>query len=273
MRLLALQYRVGPGAFDANLDRASALVEQAEAQSVSLSTRSLNLEPRSQGSESRSLSPSKGGPAGLLVLPAFSFSGWPGSAEEAAAYAEHGLGRTVQAASDFAVRLGWHVACSHVEREGDRLFHAAVLIAPNGTVAGRYRQTHLDPSLTWATAGDDLPVIDTAIGRVGMLLGEDVRFPEVAGVLAVRRADLIAVPTRWDGPYGGPLHDAGGLFANQYPDNTMCLWYAVSKTTQAYTVVANPVDDGCQVPAGSFRSTRWTPKSPRSSVRSTSRSS
>lgn len=100
-------------------------------------------------------------------------------------------------------------------------------------LASRYRQTHLDPAAAaWATPGADLPVLDTAIGRVGMLLCEDVRFPEAAALLAVRRADLIAVPTQWDGSYGRPLHDAAGLFADQYPVNTMCLLYAVAKSTQ-----------------------------------------
>lgn len=35
-----------------------------------------------------------------------------------------------------------------------------------------------------------LPVFDTSIGRIGLLLYEDVRFPEASGVLAARRADV-----------------------------------------------------------------------------------
>ncbi|MFM8896085.1 MAG: carbon-nitrogen hydrolase family protein, partial [Actinomycetales bacterium] len=123
----------------------------------------------------------------------------------------------------------------------------------HGRVTGRYRQTHIDPGMSsWCTAGDDLPVFETEIGRIGLMLNEDVRFPEASGVLAVRRADLIAICTRWDGSYGGYLHDAGGLFAEQYPVNTMCLWYAIAKTAQAYTIVANPIDDGAQGSSGIF---------------------
>lgn len=224
--LTALQYRIQPGDFDANVDRATELIATLA-----------------------------GDGAGLIVLPAFSFSGAPDSADTAREYAESGVGRTVQVAADFAVRTGHHVVCSHVERdpEGPNLFHVAVLVAPDGTVVGSYRQTHLESDgADWATAGDDLPVFETSIGRVGMLLGQDVRFPEAAGVLAVRRADLIAVPTRWSGAYGGHLHDAGGLFADQYPPNTMDQWYAIAKTTQAYTVVANSVDDGAQGSSGVF---------------------
>ena len=166
--------------------------------------------------------------------------------------AESGVGRTVQVLTDFAARLGRFVVGSHVEHDGGELFHTAVLVRPDGTVAGTYRQTHLDPEYSWASPGDELPVFDTAIGRIGMLLCQDVRFPEASGVLAVRRADLIAIPTHWDGSYGGPLQESEGLFAQGFPANTMCLWYAVAKTAQAYTVVANAVGGGAAGSSGVF---------------------
>ena len=197
---------------------------------------------------------------GLVVLPAFTVTGAPADAEQARAMAENPIGRTVQFLSEIAGRLGAHVVGSHVEREiehgagrdSGRLFHTVVLVGPDGTVIGNYRQTHLDPDMEWATAGDDLPVFDTAIGRIGLLTGADACFPEAAAVLAVRRADLIAIPTAWRGEYGGWLHDAGGLFAHRYPVNTMSLWYAIAKTTQAYTVVANPAGGSYQGSSGIF---------------------
>lgn len=221
----AVQYEVVSGDFDGNVARADALIEM-----VATGTRA----------------------PGLLVLPAFSFCGHPQDGDQAADLAEQALGRSVQVASDFATRTGRHVVCSHVERESGLLFHRCLIVEPSGTVVGTYRQTHLDPAMDWATPGDELPVFATAIGRVGLLGGEDVRFPEASGVLAVRRADLIAVPTRWTGTYGGWLHDAAGLFAHRYPANTMAHWYAVAKTAQAYTVVANPIGEGCQGSSGIF---------------------
>ena len=219
----ALQYRVIAGDFDGNLSRANALLE--------------GLAP---------------GP-GIVALPACAFSGIPADGAQAAEFAESGQGRSVQVAADFAARSSRHVAVSHIEHDQGRLFHTAVLVDPHGLVVGTYRQTHVDPAMQeWCSAGNDLPVFDTEIGRVGLLLNEDSRFPEASGVLAVRRADLIALCTRWDGSYGGYLHDAAGLFADQYPTNTMCLWYAIAKTAQAYTIVANAVDDGAQGSSGIF---------------------
>ncbi len=221
----AVQYHVVAGDADGNIERANERV--------------LALETSDVGD-------------GLVVFPAFSFSGVPADADAAAELAESGLGRTVQVLSDFAVRLRRFVVGSHIEKEGVGLHHTAVLVQPDGKLAGTYRQCHLDPAYSWATAGNDLPVFDTAIGRIGLLLCEDARFPEAGGVLAVRRADLIAIPTNWDGSYGGPLQESEGLFANGFPANTMCLWYAVAKTNQAYTVVANAVGSGTCGSSGVF---------------------
>lgn len=221
----AVQYRTIAGDFDGNVQRADELIAEVQA---------------------------KGKESGLLVLPAFSFTGVPANTEQANEWAESGIGRSVQMLSDFAARTGRHVVGSHIERDGTALFHASVLVNPAGTVVGSYRQTHLDPSMTWATEGDALSVFATEIGRIGLLLCEDVRFPEASGVLAMHRADLIAVPTQWRGEYGGYLHDAEGLFAHRYPANTMAHWYAIAKTAQAYTVVANAVDDGRQGSSGVF---------------------
>jgi predicted amidohydrolase len=189
---------------------------------------------------------------GVVVFPAFTFTGAPANDGAAAKLAESTAGRTVQALSNFAVRLQRHVVGSYVERDGNALFHCGVLIGPQGKMIGTYRQSHLDRDMTWADPGDDLPVFDTEIGRLAMLLCEDVRFPEASGVLAVRRADLIAVPTSWNGRYGAWLQESEGLFAQGFPANTMCLWYAVAKTSQAYTIVANGVGGGLQGSSGVF---------------------
>jgi len=73
-----------------------------------------------------------------------------------------------------------------------------MLIDDQGERAGVYHQTHLTGSdRAWATPGEDIPVWDTELGRVGMMLGYDAVFPEVASVLARKGADVIAHPTTW----------------------------------------------------------------------------
>lgn len=222
----ALQYPIVPGDLATNVTTADALVQKVQANPA---------------------------PDSLLVLPAFSFTGKPASADQAHAWAEAEAGRTTQALADFAVRTGSHVVGSHVERDGDQLFHSVLLLDPSGKLIGRYRQTHLDESMAqWATPGDDIPVFTTGLGRIGLLACEDVRFPEAAGVLEVGRADIIAIPSAWDGSYGGWLQEPKGLFTHPYAENTMVFWYYIAKCTQAFTVVANPVGGGYRGSSGIF---------------------
>ena len=223
VRSAAFQYRVAMNDFDANLNRCAAMIASLQ-----------------NGNATKD----------LVVLPAFSFCG-PVTKDNRDQIAESALGKTTQAASDFAVRLKAHLVASFIEKDANLFYHTAILVGPDGKVIGRYRQTHLDPALDGIlTPGDDLPVFETAIGRLGLLLNDDFRFPEASAVLGLRRADIIAAPVSWSGQYGGPLQDAAGLFDHPYAANTMILWYAAAKTAQAYTLVANAVADGMMGSSG-----------------------
>ena len=221
----AFQYRIDAESFDDNLARCAALVDNAQKANSNFD---------------------------LVVLPAYSFCG-PVTAENCARIAESALGKTTQATSDFAARLKSYCVASLVEKDGEHFYHTAILVGPDGKLIGRYRQTHLDAAQDlFLTPGDDLPVFETAIGRIGLMLNDDFRFPESSAVLGLRRADIIAAPVAWSGEYGGRLQDAAGLFDHPYAANTMIFWYAAAKTAQAYTIIANAVDNGCMGSSGIF---------------------
>jgi predicted amidohydrolase len=85
-----------------------------------------------------------------------------------------------------------------LEREGDTLRNTAVLVGPDGLI-GRYRKTHL-PFLgvdRFVQAGDDLPVFETPLGRIGIEICYDLRFPELTRSLALHGAQIVAQPTNW----------------------------------------------------------------------------
>jgi 5-aminopentanamidase len=137
--------------------------------------------------------------AELLVLPECAIPGYMfESAEEALPYAEEIPGPSTEVLEDACRRLGAHVVCGLLECDGDRLHNAAVLVGPDGLI-GSYRKTHL-PFLgvdRFVTPGDELPVWDTPLGRIGVEICYDLRFPEVTRTLALRGADIVCHPTNF----------------------------------------------------------------------------
>lgn len=92
-----------------------------------------------------------------------------------------------------------HLVVGLIERDGERLYNAALLIGPDG-IALKYRKLHL-PFIgcdRFVNAGDlPLTVAKTSIGRIGLSICYDGSFPESARVLKLRGAQLIALPTNW----------------------------------------------------------------------------
>ena len=137
--------------------------------------------------------------AELLVLPECAIPGYMfGSGEEALPYAEEIPGPATDALERECARLGLYVVCGLLERDGDALRNAAVFVGPDGLI-GSYRKTHL-PFLgvdRFVVPGDALPVFDTPLGRIGIEICYDLRFPEVTRTLALKGADIVAHPTNF----------------------------------------------------------------------------
>jgi predicted amidohydrolase len=137
--------------------------------------------------------------AELLVLPECALPGYMfESAEEALPFAEEIPGPSTETLERESRRLGMHVVCGLLERDGDALRNSAVLVGPDGLV-GTYRKTHL-PFLgvdRFVVPGDELNVYDTPLGRIGVEICYDLRFPEVTRTLALKGADIVAHPTNF----------------------------------------------------------------------------
>jgi len=149
--------------------------------------------------------------ARLVVLPELMISGYGVEREGLAASAEDLRGATHDAWRDVAARLGVHVVGGFCERAGDDLYNAAMMVGPDGLV-GHYRKLHLfDAEKHVFSPGDlGLPVYDLPFGKVGICVCYDLRFVEVVRALALRGADLIAVPTAWVGGFDTDPFDAMG---------------------------------------------------------------
>ena len=96
------------------------------------------------------------------------------------------------------------IAAALAERTSSRTYKTQYLISPSGVIA-RHRQTHLSDRERQAgfSAGDQHPpVVETLIGRVGLLAGVEGLVPELVQSLKFRGSELIA----WSaGDIGAPL--------------------------------------------------------------------
>ncbi len=77
------------------------------------------------------------------------------------------------------------------------LYNTAVLVGPEGYI-GKYRKVHnpLTERL-YFFPGDEYPVFNTKIGKIGLMTCYDLAFPEVARALTLRGAEIILAPTGW----------------------------------------------------------------------------
>jgi len=107
-----------------------------------------------------------------------------------------GIGRIRDAVKSLGIFAVVGMTERHPERE-EVLFNTVLLLGPDGEV-GRYRKVHQpgDEKHVYYP-GDDFPVFNTAIGRIGMLICYDKVFPESTRELALKGADIMIMPTAW----------------------------------------------------------------------------
>ena len=91
-----------------------------------------------------------------------------------------------------AARHKMYVVANLREKEADKVYLTSFLIGPDGAIVGKYRKSHRLPDEPIAV-GDRLPVFDTALGKVGLMIGTDHYWPEIPLVLALQGAELILV--------------------------------------------------------------------------------
>lgn len=148
------------------------------------------------------------GPLDLVVLPEYC-CGEPTS-KNVAEFAEPIPGPFSQAmqekAREHQINL---VTGSIAEAAPDgRAYNTTLVYDRDGKELGRYRKTHLMDALafqesSYVAPGDELCLCDTDVGRLGVMVCYDLRFPEVARTLTLRGAEILIVPAAF--PSGQPL--------------------------------------------------------------------
>jgi predicted amidohydrolase len=129
-------------------------------------------------------------------------------------------GPTATRFADLARRLGIHLLLGSFNETSDdpgRCHNTSVLFGPAGERLAIYRKRHLfDVDLSddvrfvesdTVKAGDEIVVADSPLGRIGLAICYDLRFPEHAAALARGGADLLAFPSAFTAPTGAAHWD------------------------------------------------------------------
>lgn len=76
-----------------------------------------------------------------------------------------------------------------------RFYNTAFLISPEGKIIGRYHKANPIQFFTDGVAGNEFPVFETSLGRVGMLICYDMDYSRVARKLTQNGAEMLFIPT------------------------------------------------------------------------------
>ena len=92
------------------------------------------------------------------------------------------------------------IAGSIMEKEGDDYFNTAYITDASGKEIGKYRKVHLFSMAgedNYFKCGEEKVVVDTGIGKLGIIICYDLRFPELTRALALSGAAILLVPAQW----------------------------------------------------------------------------
>ena len=147
-------------------------------------------------------------PLDLMVLPEYC-CGEP-DAHTVAEMAETIPGPFSEAMREKARQHGVNLVTGSIAESADdgRAYNTTLVLDRNGDEVGRYRKTHLMDALafqesSYVAPGDQLCICELDVGRIGVMVCYDLRFPELARTLALQGAEVIVVPAAF--PSGQPL--------------------------------------------------------------------
>ncbi len=105
-------------------------------------------------------------------------------------------GPSVQAIIKKAMEKKMYICFGMTEKADTyKLYNTAVLVGPEGYI-GKYRKVHQPADeMQSYYAGNEFPVFDTPIGKLGMMICYDAWFPESGRELALAGCEIILKPT------------------------------------------------------------------------------
>jgi len=79
----------------------------------------------------------------------------------------------------------------------DNIYSSSVLIDHKGEILSTYRRMHVyDLENRFIASGNSVQVTDTPFGRIGMIIGYDLNFPEACRLLFASKVEIIVCPSQ-----------------------------------------------------------------------------
>ncbi len=166
----AIQFNINLGYIDANLDKATSALQRVAARG-----------------------------AQLAVLPemwscGYDYRNLKGLAKETP--------RVLEAVQEECRKLNLVSVGSLPELDKGTIYNTAYVI-DKGELVGSYRKLHLFSTMRedqFLGAGNHALVAETSLGRLGIAICYDLRFPELFRKLALEGAEIICIPAEWPKP-------------------------------------------------------------------------
>ena len=121
-----------------------------------------------------------------------------------------------------------------LERQGQQLYNAAVILGPDGALLGKHRKQKLEHEAVRITPGVDASPLATPIGSLGLMICADRRKPELVAELCTEGADILFCPS-------------GGMFG---PRKNDWILQDRSRENEKYIVFTHPTEFLVTDPAG-----------------------
>lgn len=177
----------------------------------------------------------------LVVLPEFFATGNDYENYEQISVDENG-GEVIEYIKGLAKKYNTNiVAGSVVEKSGINYYNTTFVIGRSGEILGKYRKMHLFDYMGGNereifTPGEEFITVNLDIGKIGLVISHDVRFPLMYKNLSKAGVDIIVQPSSWVIP-NEIYHDANSL---KYAQE---MWKAINRTraydNQVYLVTSN----------------------------------
>lgn len=110
--------------------------------------------------------------------------------------------RVLRVLEGISAELGMVVVGSLPEKDQGTIYNTAYVV-DSGRVVGSYRKLHLFSTMgedRFLGAGDETLVVPTSVGKLGVAICYDLRFPELFRKLALEGAEILCLPAEWPKP-------------------------------------------------------------------------